>query len=80
MVTNPELKDCTGTIVAKETLLGTLTTVIQGCIRHSHTIQNFNTFPVTLNLTYEFDEDFEDMFTIRGHRPSDRCRSIAGQA
>jgi glycogen debranching enzyme len=69
IVTNPELKDCTGTTISKETLLGTLTTVIPGCVRHYHTIQNFNTFQVTLNLTFEFDADFEDMFTIRGISP-----------
>ncbi|MDQ1254057.1 MAG: hypothetical protein QG646_3277, partial [Euryarchaeota archaeon] len=69
MVTNPELKDCTGTTIPKETLLGTLTTVIPGCVRHSHIIQNFNTFPVTLNLTFEFDADFADMFTVRGISP-----------
>ncbi|MHC1754069.1 MAG: glycogen debranching N-terminal domain-containing protein [Methanosarcina sp.] len=69
MVTNPELKDCMGTTIAKETLLGTLATVIPGCIRQSHTIRNFNTFPVTLNLTFEFDADFADMFTIRGIAP-----------
>ena len=67
--TNPELKDCTGTTIPKETLLGTLDTVIPGCVRHRRTIQNFNTFPVTLNLTFEFDADFEDMFTIRGISP-----------
>jgi len=69
MVTNPEIKDCTGTTISRETLLGTLDTVIPGCIRHSQTIRNFNTFPVTLNLTYEFDADFSDMFTIRGIAP-----------
>lgn len=69
MVTNPELKDCTGTTISKETLLGTLATVIPGCVRHCHTIQSFNAFPVTLNLTFEFDADFEDMFTIRGIAP-----------
>ena len=67
--TNPELKDCTGTTIPKETLLGTLETVIPGCVRHRRTIQNFNTFPVTLNLTFEFDADFEDIFTIRGISP-----------
>lgn len=69
MVTNPEMKDCTGVTIAKETLLGTIATVIPGCIRQSHTIRNFNTFPVTLNLTFEFDADFADMFTIRGIYP-----------
>ena len=69
MVTNPELKDCTGTTISKETLLGILATVIPGCVRHTHTIRNFNTFPVTLNLTFEFDADFEDMLTIRGIAP-----------
>jgi glycogen debranching enzyme len=66
MVTNPEIKDCMDTTVPKETLLGTLATVIPGCIRQSHAIRNFNTFPVTLSLTFEFDADFADMFTIRG--------------
>lgn len=69
MVTNPALKDCTGTTIPKETLLGTLAMVIPGCIRHSQIIRNFNAFPVTLNLTYEFDADFADTFTIRGIAP-----------
>jgi glycogen debranching enzyme len=69
MVTNPQIKDCKGTTIAKETLLGTLTTVIPGCVRHIHIIQNFNTFPVTLKLTFEFDADFADIFTIRGIAP-----------
>lgn len=69
MVTNPELKDCTGTTVAKETLLVTIDTVITDCIRHSQTIRNFNTCPVTLSLTFEFDADFADMFTVRGIAP-----------
>jgi glycogen debranching enzyme len=69
MVTNPELKDCAGTMVPKETLLGTLATVIPGCLRHIHTIRNFNMFPVTLSLTFEFEADFADMFTIRGIAP-----------
>ena len=69
MVTNPEMKDCTGTTIPKETLLGTIATIIPGCIRHSHTIRNFNTFPVILNLNFEFDADFADMFTIRGIYP-----------
>ncbi|BBL63644.1 hypothetical protein MSMAT_1551 [Methanosarcina mazei TMA] len=69
MVTNPEMKDCTGTTVPKETLLGTIATVIPGCIRHSQTIRNFNTFPVTLSLTFEFNADFADMFTVRGIAP-----------
>ncbi|RXA19573.1 amylo-alpha-1,6-glucosidase [Methanosarcina sp. MSH10X1] len=69
IVTNPELKDCMGTTIAKETLLGTMATTIPGCIRQSHTIRNFNTFPVTLNLTFELDADFADMFTIRGIAP-----------
>jgi len=79
MVTNPELKDCTGTTISKETLLGILATVIPGCVRHRHTIRNFNTFPVTLNLTFEFDADFEDMFTIRGIGPTDCCESATSQ-
>ena len=69
MVTNPEMKDCMGVIIAKETLLGTIATVIPGCVQQSHTIRNFNTFQVTLNLTFEFDADFADMFTIRGIYP-----------
>ena len=69
IVTNPEMKDCTGTVIAKETLLGIMTTTIPGCIQQSHTIRNFNTFPVTLELNFEFDADFADMFTIRGIVP-----------
>ncbi|HTX43255.1 MAG TPA: glycogen debranching N-terminal domain-containing protein, partial [Methanocella sp.] len=69
VVTNPEFKDCKGTPVGKETIMGSYVTTIPGHVQHSHTIQNFNTFPVTMNLTMEFDADFADMFTIRGITP-----------
>jgi glycogen debranching enzyme len=69
VATNPEFKDCEGTLIGKETLLDSMVTVIPGRVQHSHAIQNFNAFPVTLNLTMEFDADFADMFTIRGIAP-----------
>jgi glycogen debranching enzyme len=69
VITNPEFKDCKGTLVGKETIMGSLVTAIPGCVQHSQTIQNFNTFPVTMNLTMKFDADFADMFTIRGISP-----------
>ncbi|HEY3273314.1 MAG TPA: amylo-alpha-1,6-glucosidase [Methanocella sp.] len=69
VATNPEIRDCKGRLVEKETILGSMVTVIPGRVQHTHSIQNFNTFPVTMNLTYEFDADFADMFTIRGIAP-----------
>jgi len=69
VATNPDITDCTGKPVGKETIMGTLVATIHGLVDHSHIIRNFNTFAVTVNLTYEFDADFLDMFTIRGIAP-----------
>lgn len=69
VATNPDIRDCTGKPVEKETIMGRLVTTIPGLVQHTQTIHNFNTFAVTMNLTYEFDADFLDMFTIRGITP-----------
>jgi glycogen debranching enzyme len=69
VATNPEVKDCNGKLIEKETILGSLVATIPGCVQHRQTINNFNTFATTMNLTYEFDADFADMFTIRGIAP-----------
>jgi glycogen debranching enzyme len=69
VATNAEITDCKGKLIEKETILGSMVTVIPGQVQHTHTIQNFNTFAVTMSLTYEFDADFADMFTIRGITP-----------
>ncbi len=69
VATNPEFNDCEGKLIGKETILGSMVTVIPGRVQHTQTIHNFNTFTTTMNLTYEFDADFADMFTIRGIAP-----------
>jgi glycogen debranching enzyme len=76
VATNPEIKDCEDRLVEKETVLGSMVTVIPGRVQHTHTVQNFNTFDITLNLTYEFDADFADMFTIRGIAPPTRGKVL----
>jgi glycogen debranching enzyme len=69
VATNPEINDCNGKLIGKETILGSLVATIPGRVQHTQTINNFNTFATTMNLTYEFDADFADMFTIRGIAP-----------
>jgi glycogen debranching enzyme len=69
VATNPEFNDCNGKLIEKETILGSLVATIPGQVQHTQTINNFNTFATTMNLTYEFDADFADMFTIRGIAP-----------
>ncbi len=66
VITNPEFRDCKGDTIEKETILISRNTVIPGCILEHITVDNFNPSSVTLNLTIEFDADFNDIFTIRG--------------
>ena len=41
--------------------------VISDVIEEHVRITNFNPFPITLDLLYEFDADFADIFDVRGY-------------
>ncbi len=66
IMTNPEFKDCHGNAIGSETIIITRDTVIPDYIVETITVENFNQFDVTLDLSLEFDSDFNDIFTIRG--------------
>lgn len=66
IMTNPEFKDCHGNAIGPETIIITRDTVIPDYIVETITMENFNQSDVTLDLTLEFDSDFNDIFTIRG--------------
>ena len=42
--------------------------VIADCVEETLTVTNYNLFPVTLNLLYEFGADFSDIFDVRGYK------------
>ncbi|HMK47432.1 MAG TPA: amylo-alpha-1,6-glucosidase [Methanocella sp.] len=65
-LTNPDFKDRHGNFVPKESLSISRNVVIPGCVIETVTINNFNTFTVALDLSLEFESDFDDIFTVRG--------------
>ncbi len=42
--------------------------VVADCVEETLTVTNYNPFPVTLNLLYEFGADFSDIFDVRGYK------------
>ena len=72
IMTNPEFKDCNGSLIVPETLVITRNTLIPGRLMETITIENFSQSEVLMDLSLEFDCDFNDIFTIRGiNKPED---------
>lgn len=66
IMTNPEFKDYGGTVIVPETIVITRNTLIPGRILETITMENFSQSEVILELSLEFDCDFNDIFTVRG--------------
>jgi glycogen debranching enzyme len=66
IMTNPEFKDCNGNLIAPETLIITRNTLIPGYLMETITIENFSQSEVLMDLSLEFNCDFNDIFTVRG--------------
>ncbi len=66
VLTNPDMEDNNGRFINKETLSIGRDIAIPGCIIETITIRNFNMVDVALDLTLNFESDFNDIFTIRG--------------
>ncbi|MGA9139595.1 MAG: amylo-alpha-1,6-glucosidase [Methanocella sp.] len=66
VMTNPDFKDRHGTFVPKETMGIRREKAIPGSILEDITVENFNQFKVSVDVSLEFDSDFDDIFTVRG--------------
>ncbi|OPY30034.1 MAG: Amylo-alpha-1,6-glucosidase [Methanocella sp. PtaU1.Bin125] len=66
VLTNPELSDLNGRPIDKATIGIRRDRFIAGLLSEAITIENFNDFPVAVEISLRFYSDFDDIFTIRG--------------
>ncbi len=66
MLTNQRYKDNNGRIVEKETLSIRRDRIIPGLLDEKLTLINYNEFEVSVEVSFEFTSDFDDIFTVRG--------------
>lgn len=67
VLTNPALESADGRRVARGTIEFRRLRVIRDGVEESLTVQNFNQYAITLNLLFELDADFADIFDVRGY-------------
>jgi glycogen debranching enzyme len=72
VMTNPTIDQGGDRIAGRGTIELRRLRVISDIVEETLRITNFNSFPVTLNVMYEFGADFADIFDVRGY---DRERS-----
>ena len=66
MLTNPRFVDVNGKAVEKQTIGFRRERVIPGIMYEKITVQNYNEFEITVELTLDIISDFDDIFTVRG--------------
>ncbi len=66
VLTNPELRDMNDRPVDKTTIGIRRDRFVAGLLSEVVSIENFNNFPVSVEISMRFDSDFDDIFTIRG--------------
>lgn len=66
MLTNPRFVDMNGRAVDKQTIGFRRERIIPGILYEKITVQNYNEFEITIELTLDINSDFDDIFTVRG--------------
>jgi glycogen debranching enzyme len=66
VLTNPPLRDMNDRPVDKTTIGVRRDRFIAGLVSEVIAIENFNNFPVAVEISLQFYSDFDDIFTIRG--------------
>ncbi len=66
VLTNPPLRDMNDRPVDKTTLGIRRDRFIAGLVSEVISVENFNNFSVAVEISLQFDSDFDDIFTIRG--------------
>ena len=67
VMTNPTMTTNEGRQVARGSVEIRRQRVMADVVEERLRVTNFNSFPVTLNLLYEFGADFADIFDVRGY-------------
>lgn len=67
VMTNPRLAHADGRAVERGSIEIRRRRVVDGVVQESMRLTNFNPYPVTLNLLYDFAADFADIFDVRGY-------------
>jgi len=85
VMTNPAIATSEGRRIGQSSTEIRRQRVMSDVLEERVRIANFNPFPITIELLYEFDADFADIFDVRGyqrtstgvmHQPQVRERSI----
>jgi glycogen debranching enzyme len=66
VLTNPELRDMNDRPVDKTTIGIRRDRFVAGLLSEAISVENFNNFPVSVEISMRFDSDFDDIFTVRG--------------
>ncbi len=69
MLANPEMTCADGTPIGNNTISIRRDRSIAGEIREIVLVENFNEFTIPIDLSFEFQADFMDIFAIRGIAP-----------
>jgi glycogen debranching enzyme len=67
VMTNPTLASYDGRMITRGSIEIRRSRVIADVVEERLRVANFNAFPVTLSLFYEFAADFADIFDVRGY-------------
>ncbi len=67
VMTNPSITTHEGRTIARGSVEMKRQRVMADALEERLRVTNFNPFPVTLNLLYEFGADFADIFDVRGY-------------
>ena len=79
VLTNYAMTDLDGRKVPRATVQVHRTRVVEDALEETLRLDNFNNFPVHLDLRFRFAADFEDIFIVRGFAP-ERGGEAAGPA
>ena len=69
VLTNYAMTDLDGREVPRATVQVHRTRVVEDALEETLRVDNFNNFPVHLDLRFRFAADFEDIFVVRGFAP-----------
>jgi glycogen debranching enzyme len=67
VMTNPRLSHVDGRTIERGSIEIRRRRVVEGLVQERMQLTNFNPYPVTINLLYDFGADFADIFDIRGY-------------
>src|SRR5437762_1084214 len=66
-MTNPTISSHDGRTIARGSIEIRRQRVLSDVLEERVQVTNFNAFPLTLSLLYEFGADFADIFDVRGY-------------